>query len=346
MSSGHEKYIQRCFEIAKLGFGNTSPNPTVGSVIVHNDMIIGEGWHKQYGGPHAEVNAVKSVADKSLLKESTIYVSLEPCFHFSKTPPCVDLVLKHKIPKVVISCLDPNPIVSGNSVKKLRSNGVEVTTGILEQKGLELIKGFLSSQNYKRPYVILKWAESKDGFFAPIEGQLWLSNDLTKRFSHKLRVEADAILVGCNTVEQDNPKLNQRYWPIGTNPIRVIIDPVLKSIEATHLLEDDLATIIFNSKKQSIEASKEYIRLEGNEFDINEILQILNEKKVNVLLVEGGAKTINSFLASGLWSKAFIYTTDITITDGIKAPIIDDQFKSSQNTLGNNQITEYKNPYV
>ena len=245
----HEKYIRRCFELAKLGIGNVKTNPMVGSIIVHNGKIIGEGYHKRYGEGHAEVNAVKSVKgeDKHLLNESTIYVSLEPCFHEGKTPPCVDLILGLGIPKVVISAVDPNPKVAGKSIEKLRNHGVEVISGVLEKEGRFIARRFFHHFMTKRPYVILKYAQSKDGFLSQMNKQIWLTNPYSKRLVHKWRNEEAAILVGTNTVKVDNPSLTNRLW-FGNSPVRLIIDRNLKLTDEYAVMDGIARTIIICEK--------------------------------------------------------------------------------------------------
>ena len=333
-----EKYIKRCFELAKLGAGAVSPNPLVGAVVVHNDVIIGEGWHQKYGGPHAEVNAVNSVKDKSLLSSSSIYVSLEPCFHFGKTPPCVDLILKYQIPKVVIASKDPNPKVAGKSIEKLKTSGVEVEVGILEKEALALNKFFFKSIQQNRPYIILKWAESKDGFFAPLKGQQWLSNAFTKRLTHKWRNEMDAILIGKNTFIHDQPALTDRFWA-GNHPTKVIIDPTGELYQNT----DDTKTIIFNRSYSKENEHVEYIQLKSNHFAISEMIEHLHVRKITSVLVEGGAVTLQHFINSNLWDEAFIYLTDVTIGEGILAPKISSSFNQETIIISDNQLKIIQN---
>jgi diaminohydroxyphosphoribosylaminopyrimidine deaminase/5-amino-6-(5-phosphoribosylamino)uracil reductase len=250
-----EKYMQRCIELAKNGLGTTYPNPLVGSVIVYNNKIIGEGWHKKSGEPHAEVNAVNSVKDKSLLKKSTIYVSLEPCSHFGKTPPCCDLIIKNEIPNVVIGTVDPNIKVAGNGIEKLIEAGKNVTVGVLERECMELNKRFFTFHLKKRPYVILKWAESQDGFIAPIKNlrkeqkPVWITNEFSRQLVHKWRSEEQAILVGTKTVIDDNPKLDVRDWE-GNNPIRIILDQNNRIPKDSHIHDNKVKTIIISNFAQ------------------------------------------------------------------------------------------------
>ncbi|MEZ5009836.1 MAG: bifunctional diaminohydroxyphosphoribosylaminopyrimidine deaminase/5-amino-6-(5-phosphoribosylamino)uracil reductase RibD [Chitinophagales bacterium] len=334
----NEKYIKRCFELAQLGTGLVTPNPLVGCVIVHNNSIIGEGWHQKYGGPHAEVNAINDVKDKSLLSSSTIYVSLEPCFHFGQTPPCVDLILKYQIPKVVVASKDPNPKVAGKSIEKLKASGVEVEIGILEAEALALNKFFFTSIQQNRPYIILKWAESKDGFFAPLKGQQWLSNAFTKRLTHKWRNEMDAILVGKNTFIHDQPALTDRFWE-GNHPIKVIIDPTGELYQNT----DDLNTIIFNRSYSKKINNVEYIPLKNDHFAIAEMIEHLHERKITSVLVEGGAVTLQHFINSNLWDEAYIYQTTVILEEGILAPKIPSSVVQASITISDNQLKIIQN---
>ena len=344
MSVDHELYIRRCIELAQHGKGLVSPNPMVGSVIVHDDCIIGEGWHQNYGGPHAEVNAIASVDDLSKLKESTIYVSLEPCFHFGQTPPCVDLILKHKIPRVVIASKDPNQKVAGKSIAKLQTAGVEVVSGILDKEAISINSGFFKVHLQKRPFITLKWAQSKDGYFSGINEQVWLSNSLTKRLSHKLRVESDAILVGRKTIKIDDPELNNRYWYDKKHPIRIIIDPNLNLDPKHKIFNDGLPTIVLNIKEEKSQSSIQFIQLAKDDFTIESILSVLNGKNITNLLVEGGAFTLKQFIDSNYWDEALVYSTPKTLGKGILAPIVNEKHLVEESDLGNNSILQYKNP--
>ncbi len=338
----HENYMQRCIELARLGIGNVSPNPMVGCVIVHKDRIIGEGWHKKYGKAHAEVNAIASVNDKSLLSDSTIYVSLEPCHHYGKTPPCVDLILAHNIPNVVIGIKDPNALVAGKSIEKLKDAGVNVLVGVLEKEALHLDNGFITKHKKQRPYIILKWAQSKNGYFSPLEGQQWLSNEHSKRLTHKWRNAVDAILVGKNTVLQDNPVLTDRFWQ-GNNPLRVIIDPQLEISEDHHIYQDGRPTLVFNATKRSKKGVIQYIQLDHYCFTVKAMLQHLNQLKINTLLVEGGAFTLNNFIESNLWDEAYVYKTDVEIEYGIDIPDLNDFIRKDTQPIANNVLEVFYN---
>lgn len=324
----HEKYIKRCIELARNGFGTTYPNPMVGSVIVYEDKIIGEGWHKKAGGPHAEVNAVQSVKDKSLLKKATIYVSLEPCSHFGKTPPCCDLIIANKIPNVVVGTVDPNEKVAGNGIKKLLEAGVNVTVGILEDECNELNKRFFTFHQKKRPYIILKWAESQDGFLAPQKeiGQerkpVWITNQYSRQLVHKWRSEEQAILTGTQTVIDDNPKLNTRDWS-GNNPVRVILDQNNRISKDSFVFDDSVKTIILTKSENNI--STENTIFEKIDFDeniIQNILSVLYKHQIQSVIIEGGKKTLQSFIDQNIWDEARIFIGKNVFKNGTKAPEI------------------------
>lgn len=312
----HEKYIKRCIEIAKNGLGYTRPNPMVGCVIVYQDKIIGEGFTSPYGGPHAEVNAIASIADKSLLNASTLYVTLEPCSHFGKTPPCTNLINEYRIPKVVIGAIDTNNKVAGKGIEILKNAECEVTVGILENECKNHHKRFFTFHNKHRPYIILKWAETKDGFIAPKSNPdgyrerkpVWITNELSRQLVHKWRSEEHAILVGTNTVLSDNPSLTARNW-VGQNPIRIVLDQDNK-------LTRDFE--VFNEESETIVISKNNI-----DYDQKTAIQIcsfLYKKDIQSVIVEGGRKTLQMFIDEGIWDEARVFTGGITFGDGIKAP--------------------------
>lgn len=320
----HEKYIQRCIELAKNGLGTTYPNPMVGSVIVHNDVIIGEGWHKKAGEPHAEVNAINSVKDKSLLQKATIYVSLEPCSHFGKTPPCCDLIIKNKIPNVIIGSVDPNIKVAGNGIKKLIEAGANVTVGVLETECYDLNKRFFTFHQKKRPYIILKWAETKDGFIAPIEKleqkPVWITNPYSRQLVHKWRTEEQSILVGTQTVIDDNPKLNARDW-YGNNPIRLVIDQNNRITKDSHIFDNQTKTIIFSKIKTEI--AEENTIFEVIDFEQNiaqQIIVILYKYQIQSVIIEGGKQTLQTFIDANLWDEARIFIGNSRFNIGTKAP--------------------------
>ena len=322
----HEKYINRCIELAENGLGTTYSNPLVGSVIVYDGKIIGEGWHKKAGEPHAEVNAINSVKDKSLLNKSTIYVSLEPCSHFGKTPPCCDLIIKNGIPNVVIGTVDPNEKVAGNGIKKLIEAGINVTVGILETQCNERNKRFFTFHDKKRPYIILKWAESKDGFIAPLQKlekkPVWITNQYSRQLVHKWRSEEQAILVGTQTVIDDNPKLDVRDWT-GNNPIRVVLDQNNRISNEYHLFDSNVKTIVLSKLKPAVE--KENIIFEVIDFKQNiakQIAETLYKHQIQSVIIEGGRQTIQTFIDSNLWDEARIFIGNTLIREGIKAPIL------------------------
>jgi diaminohydroxyphosphoribosylaminopyrimidine deaminase/5-amino-6-(5-phosphoribosylamino)uracil reductase len=310
----HQKYIKRCIELAKNGLGTTYPNPLVGSVIVYNDEIIGEGWHRKSGEPHAEVNAINSVKDKSLLSKATIYVSLEPCSHFGKTPPCCDLIIVNKIPNVVIGTIDPFAKVAGTGIKKLIENGKNVTVGILEDECNELNKRFFTFHTKKRPYIILKWAESSDGFIAPLHKEtqkpVWITNEYSRQLVHKWRSEEQAILVGTNTVIDDNPSLTTRDWK-GNNPIRIVLDQNNRISKESHIFDNQAKTLLI---------SKDTINFDNN--IALEISNFLFNEGIQSLIIEGGRQTLQTFIDASIWDEARVFKSEISLKEGIKAPII------------------------
>lgn len=308
----HEKYINRCIQIAKSGLGITRPNPMVGCVIVHNNTIIGEGFTSKYGGNHAEVNAIKCVKNKSLLKKSTLYVTLEPCSHYGKTPPCSDLIITNKIPNVVIGCVDDNKKVAGKGVEKLMNAGCHVTVGILEQACKAHHKRFFTFHNKKRPYIILKWAETKDGFMAPktktMQKPVWITNEYSRQLVHKWRAEEQAILVGTNTVLQDNPSLTARDWS-GENPMRMVID-------RGHILSESHA--VFNAQASTVRVTKSDIDFSRHR--ASQICAILFKQEITSVIIEGGAKTLQDFINENLWDEARVFTGNKLFEQGIIAP--------------------------
>ena len=320
--SENEIYMQRCLQLAACGLGTTSPNPMVGALLVCDGKIIGEGFHVQSGSPHAEVNAINSVKDPDLLTKSTLYVSLEPCSHYGKTPPCAKLIIDKKIPKVVVACLDPNPQVSGRGINMLREAGVEVVTGVLEQEARTLNKRFICYQENHRPYIILKWAQSLDGFIDKNdEHPVRLSDDRNLLEVHKMRAVEDAILVGKNTALKDNPSLTARLYA-GKNPIRLLIDRRLQVPQTTHLYDGDVPTIVFCERKG--DSSKvEYVELDFSKDTTQQILEYLYKINVQSLIVEGGCETLQRFIDAELWDEARIEYAPVVLCTGISAPKID-----------------------
>ncbi|WP_040253687.1 bifunctional diaminohydroxyphosphoribosylaminopyrimidine deaminase/5-amino-6-(5-phosphoribosylamino)uracil reductase RibD [Psychroserpens mesophilus] len=321
-------------DIAINGLGITAPNPMVGAVIVHNDKIIGEGYTSAYGGNHAEVNAIHSVKNKALLKQATLYVTLEPCSHFGKTPPCSDLIIKHQIPNVVIGCIDDNPEVSGKGIAKLKASGCNVTVGILEAECKSHHKRFFTFHNKKRPYIILKWAETSDGFIAPAtkdkKEPVWITNTFSRQLVHKWRAEEQAILVGTNTVLEDNPSLTVRDWS-GKHPIRVVIDK-------TNALPKNYS--VFDNKSETLIISENEVNF--NKPLAQEICHFLHSKNITSVIVEGGLKTLQSFIDENLWDEARIFTGTSKFATGIKAPNFTGKLLSEVSII-DDTLTYYKN---
>lgn len=311
--------MKRALELAGLGRGHVSPNPLVGCVVVHDDVIIGEGWHKKYGEAHAEVDAIESVQDKSLLRDSVVYVNLEPCSHTGKTPPCADLLIEHQVKKVVVGNLDLNPLVAGNGIKKLRAAGVEVVTGILEKEGHELNKRFFTFMEKQRPYIILKWAETADGFIArENHDSKWISNEYSRQLVHKWRGEEDAIMVGSKTVSHDNPELNVRDWS-GRNPVRVVLDRFLRLSDTLHVFDQSQPTLCYNVLKHEERKNLSLIRIEEHDF-IQHVVQDLYKRKIQSIMVEGGATILQYFIDAELWDEAKVFVSDKGFGNGIQSP--------------------------
>ena len=314
-----EMYMSRCIQIATNGLGTTYPNPFVASVIVHNNKIIGEGFTSEYGGPHAEVNAINSVKNPELLKESTLYVTLEPCSHHGKTPPCADLIIKKEIPRVVIGTLDPFSKVNGQGYLRLLKNGVDVTLNILENECLELNKRFLTFHQKKRPYIILKWAQTEDGYMGRDDIQKWITNQYSKQLVHKWRTEEEAILVGKNTALIDNPQLNSRLWN-GKNPLRIAIDKNLAIPRSFHLFDQSQPTVIFNSLEDFEEENLILKKIDFSEKIVPQVIDYLHQKNIQSLIIEGGSDTIQYFIETNLWDEARILSSDTIWNEGILAP--------------------------
>jgi diaminohydroxyphosphoribosylaminopyrimidine deaminase / 5-amino-6-(5-phosphoribosylamino)uracil reductase len=316
-----EHYMQRALELALLGKGQVSPNPLVGSVIVHDNKIIGEGWHQTYGKAHAEVNAIAAVSDKSLLKNSTLYVNLEPCSHFGKTPPCADLLVANQVKRVVIANLDPNPQVNGSGLKKLKENGIEVVVGVLANQGVALNKRFFTSIQKDRPYIILKWAQTADGFIAKKNfDSKWISHDLSRQLVHRWRAEEDAVLVGTRTAQHDNPTLNVRDWT-GRNPTRIVLDRFLRLSHKLNLFNESQPTLCYNVLKHEEKKGLGLVRVSEENF-LSEILHDLQNRKIQSLIVEGGAQTLNLFLEKKLHDEIRVFISPKKFNEGIPAPIL------------------------
>lgn len=341
--------MSRCVQLARNGLGRTYPNPIVGSVIVHDDRIIGEGWHQKAGQAHAEVNAVNSVKDKSLLSKSAIYVSLEPCSHYGKTPPCSNLIIDSGIKKVVIGTVDPFSEVSGRGIKKLFEAGCEVVVGVLEEACQDLNKRFFKFHTDNRPYIILKWAESKDGFLSPKsqEGQktrepVWITNKYSKQLVHKWRAEEQAIMVGTNTAVADNPMLNARMWK-GSSPIRVVLDQNLRIPKDSHLFDGSIKTIVLCGKPSSEKPSENVIfeNLSFQENLVEQVCEVLYKHEIQSVIIEGGRQTLQTFIDSGTWDEARVFTGSIEFQEGIEAPKISGNLISKK-AISSDKLNIYK----
>jgi diaminohydroxyphosphoribosylaminopyrimidine deaminase / 5-amino-6-(5-phosphoribosylamino)uracil reductase len=314
-----DQYMLRCFELAKQGMGSVSPNPLVGCVIVKAEKIIGEGWHQRYGSSHAEVNAINSVVDKTQLEGSTVYVNLEPCSHFGKTPPCADLLIEHKVGKVVISNTDTNTLVGGKGIAKLKAAGIEITQSVLESEGRELNKRFFTFHEKQRPYIILKWAQTLDGFIARTNYESkWISNEQSRQLVHKWRSEEDAVLVGTKTAAHDNPVLTVRDWS-GRNPVRLVIDRFLRLPDKLSLFDQSVKTICYNVLKHEEHQNLMLIRLPETNF-LESILEHLVSIGIQSVIVEGGATTLALFTEASLWDEARVFTSTRQFYSGINAP--------------------------
>ena len=341
-----EAYMKRCLSLAALGAGTASPNPMVGCVIVRDGQIIGEGWHRQYGGPHAEVNAIADAEANghgTLLRESTLYVNLEPCSHWGKTPPCADLIIEKGIPRVVVGCIDSYCEVSGRGIAKMREAGIDVTVGMLEDECLHFNRRFFTAQNEGRPYVILKWAQTSDGYLDAVRPSAaipaaWMTGETARILVHRWRAEEDAILVGRRTAELDNPSLTVRAWE-GRNPVRVVLDRRLTLSPELNLFSSDAKTVLFTvaAKKEEAEAKfakNPNVAIESFE-NLSDLLRTLRHPpyRVQSVIVEGGAQVLNAFIKAGLWDEARVFTAPVSLRElypaalvphpvGIPAPIL------------------------
>lgn len=335
----HEKYINRCIRLAENGLGSTYPNPLVGSVVVHKDRIIGEGWHRRAGEPHAEVHAIRSVKERELLRASTIYVSLEPCSHHGKTPPCSDLIIASGIPRVVIGTIDPFAAVSGRGIQKLLTAGCDVTVGVLEKECLELNKRFFTYHNKKRPYIILKWAESADGYLSPAHRKetapVWITHKYARQLVHRWRSEEQAILTGTKTVIADNPRLDTRDW-YGKSPVRAVLDRSLRIPHDYHVWDDSVKTLFLSEKQPGM--SGEHTTVVPFDFSgdvAGEIAKLLYEQELQSVIIEGGQRTLQTFIAAGLWDEARIFRGDVMFNGGTPAPELQGFLFAKQNVYGN-----------
>lgn len=341
-------YMQRCLQLASQGLGQVSSNPMVGAVIVHREKIVGEGWHQRYGQAHAEVNAVRQVLEKhpraeKILREATLYVSLEPCVHQGKTPPCTDLIIHQGIPRVVIGCADPNEQVAGKGIGKLRAAGVEVTTGVLEADCLELNRRFITFQTERRPYVILKWAQTRNGYFAPPDGsRYWITSPLSRRLVHRWRSEEDAVMVGYRTALADDPQLTVRDWT-GRNPLRIVIDRDLSLPPHLKLFDSSQKTVVFNARKTDVQGEVHYLEVENFDHYLPQFsLYQLYLMDIQSVIIEGGAATLNEFISSNLWDEARILTAPTDLPGGLIAPRIYGTL-TAEKQIGTDRLQVYRN---
>jgi diaminohydroxyphosphoribosylaminopyrimidine deaminase/5-amino-6-(5-phosphoribosylamino)uracil reductase len=338
--------MNRCFELALLGAGSVAPNPMVGAVLVFNDEIIGEGYHQQFGGPHAEVNCIESVTaeNRSLIERSTLYVSLEPCAHYGKTPPCSKLIIEKKIPSVVIGCRDTYREVDGKGIQQLHEAGIQVITGLLEKEAIDLNKRFFTFHQYQRPYIILKWAQSNDRLIAHADrSRVLISNEYTNRLVHQWRSEEAAILVGTNTALHDDPSLTTRLWK-GKSPARLVIDKDLKLPTTLQLFDGTVPTLVFNNYKNDISGAVQYHKIDKNKKDIQQMMNILFQQKIQSVLVEGGAALLQSFINANCWDEARVITNkEMKLDAGIKAPVLSGNILQKEAFIQSDSICYYTN---
>lgn len=343
-----EKYMHRCIQLARCGQSHAAPNPMVGAVIVAEGRIIGEGYHIRCGEAHAEVNAVRSVRpeDKELLHKSTIYVSLEPCSHYGRTPPCADLIISCGIPRVVVGCVDPFSEVSGRGIRKLRDAGIRVTVGVLEQECLNLNHRFIVNHTEKRPYVILKWARSTDGFIDRLrtsvhESPVIFSNNHTSMLVHRQRAGVQAIMVGRRTALLDNPSLTVRCWP-GQSPLRVVLDRELSLPQSLHLFDGTVSTVVFTACTDfPVRQGVEYVTLDFTRPVLPQLLSNLYARRVQSLLVEGGAALLQSFIDAGLWDEAHVETAPVFLGNGVHAPVLPAHLEKEEELIKGNRKEVY-----
>ena len=321
-----ELYMRRCLELAGCGLGNVAPNPMVGCVIVHGGQIIGEGYHQEYGKEHAEVNAVNAVKNKSLLPESTVYVSLEPCSHYGKTPPCTDLLIKHRVKEVIIGDTDPNPRVAGTGIEKLRQIGIQVKAGLLANEARQLNKRFYTFHEKKRPWVMLKWAQSADGYVdkdrAPGDkiGPNWITDEISRALVHRWRSEEQAIMVGTQTVVMDNPTLNVREWS-GKSPLRIVPDYKHRLDKACNIFNKESKTCIINDTDEYDDGHLTWIKIDKKNM-LTGLMEFLYKNEIQSLMIEGGTRLLSSFIYSGLWDEARVFTGNKHFISGVKSPLI------------------------
>lgn len=345
-------YMQRCLELAITGMGSVSPNPLVGCVIVSGDKIIGEGYHAKFGEAHAEVNAVRAVIENygdqaaALLANATAYVNLEPCAHFGKTPPCADLLIRHQLKKVVIGNKDPFESVDGKGIQKLRDAGIEVVSGVLEQECSQLNRRFFTRIHKQRPYIVLKWATTADGYFAPKNSiQEWISEPLARKIAHKWRTEEDAILVGRLTALIDNPQLSAREWE-GRDPVRIVIDRHLRVPGSHHIYNNLAKTVIFNEQKTEVHSNIHFIQMEDMQYYLPQKIAFqLYLMDIQSVIIEGGADILNQFIHAGLWDEARVFSSDKIWREGIPSPHVNGLIIDQLN-IGNDKLTVFQNNHL
>ena len=343
-----KNYMQQALNLAQRGKGHTSPNPMVGAVLVYNDHVIGEGWHHFYGGDHAEVNCLKNVkdADKHLIPDSTMYVNLEPCAHFGITPPCATRLVAEKVKKVVIANKDPFEKVRGEGIKILKDGGIEVQTGFLEKEGLWMNRRFFCFHEHKRPYVILKWAQTKEGFMAPADrSRMQITGAEAREIAHKWRTEESAIMVGATTALNDNPQLTARLWE-GKQPLRIVIDRKLQLPRTHHVFDKSTATWIINEHKETLEGNVHDVQLTFDHTLLAQLVHRLYDAKILSLIVEGGTVLLASFIKKGLWDEARVFTGNADIKDGIMAPALKDGIPAFNTNIGNDSLQVFTNKYT
>jgi len=347
-SGNHEMFMNRCLELARKGLGDTAPNPMVGCVIVYQDRIIGEGYHRSFGGPHAEVNAIQSVKNPDKLKDSILYVNLEPCPHFGKTPPCTRLIMDAEIPKIVIGVTDPNSVVAGEGIRQLSGNGREVIKDVLKEESIKLNRRFFTFHLKKRPYIILKWAQTIDGFIDIFRSDHeknkinWITDKTSRILVHKWRAEEQAILIGSVTAITDNPRLTTRVWP-GKNAVRLVIDREGRLPEHLHILDGLVETLVFTHVRKQNKTNLKYVKLDQKKDVMPALFEYLYSINIQSVMVEGGKLLLETFLKHGLWDEARIFTGNKTFGKGIPAPVIsagpEYQFKFS-----GSDVKIYKHP--
>lgn len=329
--------MARCLELAKKGIGFTRPNPSVGAVVVFENKIIGEGYTSSYGGSHAEVNAIQSVKNEKLLKKATLYVTLEPCSHHGKTPPCSDLIITKGIKHVVIGCIDSNSLVAGKGIEKLKNAGCKVELGILEEECKHHHRRFFTFHTKKRPFIILKWAETQDGFIAPAykdsQSPIWITNEFSRQIVHQKRAEEHAILVGFNTVLQDNPRLTTREFS-GNNPIRIVVDKNLELSKKLHVFDDRSNTIVVNGKVTTRNQNIYYEKINFKNSLAQELCDLLYKREIQSVIIEGGTKTLQAFIDSGIWDEAAIFIGQKTFQSGVKSPTFKGKLIAEENIMG------------